>query len=176
MFRAGVLLTSSIRIAKRKRRVVKDRVSSSVFPLFILLQESFPLLLQQGSISLLLLQKSFSLLFLQEQRPLYLLIISQTLEAPVIQDSTDNHGLDKPIWTDGSDEDLLGDLRQGEFGNAISYWQEIGEHGKSRHHDDVWQGQTKQIFAKLPARFPDVHQITRDDEKGRHHERENACL
>ena len=37
MFRAGVLLISSIRIAKRKRRVVKDRVSSSVFPLFILL-------------------------------------------------------------------------------------------------------------------------------------------
>ena len=84
--------------------------------------------------------------------------------------------MDKPIWTDGSDEDLLGDLRQGEFGNAISYWQEIGEHGKSRHHDDVWQSQTKQIFAKLPARFPDVYQITRDDEKGRHHERENACL
>ena len=98
------------------------------------------------------------------------------MEAEVVECSADNHGLDEPIWTDGSNEYLLTNLREGEFRDAISHRHEIGEDRESCHHDDVRQGETFQIVSHLFSCLLDIHEIARDDEEGRHHERENACL
>ena len=98
------------------------------------------------------------------------------MEAEVVECSADNHGLDEPIWTDGSNEYLLTNLREGEFRDAISHRHEIGEDRESCHHDDVRQGETFQVPSHLLWAFLDIHEIARDDEEGRHHERENACL
>lgn len=88
MFRAGVLLTSSIRIAKRKGGLLKTGFPPPSFPC-----------LYCYKIILFIIPARTTL-------PVFADYITNP-EAPVIQDSTDNHGLDKPIWTDGSDEDFL---------------------------------------------------------------------
>ena len=95
--------------------------------------------------------------------------VNHSAEAEIIERSADNHGLDKPIGTDGSDEDFLAYLGEGELCDTISHRHIIGEHRESCHHDDIGQGETFQIVSHLSSGLLDVHEIARDDEEGRHH-------